>query len=852
MKIRQWQPHLIAIAIFFIISCLYCLPAFKGLVIDQHDTQGWKGMAQQSIEYKEKYGHYPLWTNSTFSGMPAFQILGENNYVSLAIFHYVFTLFLPAPASLFFLCCISFYILCLTLGVRNWISVLGSIGYAFASYSAVLVAVGHTTKFASMGYAPAVLAGLILLTQRKYILGFLTTLLFGTLLMYQNHLQILYYTFLMALCVGIGFLVQTVKQKSWADFGKAAGLAALAGGLSLASYAVTLMSTYDYSQETMRGGRSQLSAAGDSTNKTKGGLDKDYAFNWSYGIKETLTFIVPRIYGGSNTAVINNEYVSEFGDNSKTAEVLAEKTGMNEDQARQFSMQFSPYWGPQPSTQGTVYLGAVICVLFIFGLFFYNGWHKGWILGACILGILMAWGKNFSAFNYFLFDYLPFYNKFRAPSMSLVIPQLGFPLLAALGLNSMLHDQEDPVRFAKKLKQALLTCAGVAVILVGLYFALDYRSESDALLRDNLSNSMLQQLSQGKAPTPDLQAQATDFGRSVSTALREDRKALYGADLVRSLIFMALTAGLVWFYAKKKINGQVLVIALIALAVVDLLGVDTRYLSSRNYVESEDFQTRFAATPADLQIKRDTGYYRVYDATDPGGAFESSISSARTSYYHNNVGGYHPAKLALYNDLIQNQLYKGNLQVYNMLNTKYFIVKNPQNGEPVVQQNPDALGAAWFVRGIRYVDDANSEMKALDNFSPKDTAIIEKSEQAHIPFQPVYDSSATIRLTKNLNDELSYTSKSVSDQFAVFSEIYYPRGWKAFIDGKEAPIVKVNYVLRGLAIPAGNHTIDFKFEPQSYLTGKKISVATGVLSFLLLAGGLFLLWRKESPKNKQG
>src|SRR6478735_4767585 len=464
MKTRQWQPHLIAIAIFFVVSSLYCLPAFKGLIIDQHDTQGWKGMAQQSIEYKEKYGHYPLWTNSTFSGMPAFQILGENNYVSLAVLDPVLTLFLPKPASLFFLCCISFYILCLVLGVKSWPAIFGSLGYAYASYSAVLVAVGHTTKFASMGYAPAVLAGLILLTQRKYVLGFVTTLFFGTLLMYQNHLQILYYTFLMAVCVGIGFLVKTIKEKSWMDFGKAAGLAAFAGLLSLASYAVTLMSTYDYSQETMRGGRSQLTSAGDSTNKSKGGLDKDYAFGWSYGITETFTFIVPRIFGGSNPTVLNNEYVSEFPENTTTAEVIAEKTGMQEEQARQLAMQFSPYWGPQPSTQGTVYLGAVICVAFIFGLFFYTGWHKGWILGACILGILMAWGKHFEIFNYFLFDYLPLYNKFRAPSMALVIPQLGIPLLATLGLNAMLHDKEDTVLFTQRIRKAIITTGAVAAV----------------------------------------------------------------------------------------------------------------------------------------------------------------------------------------------------------------------------------------------------------------------------------------------------------------------------------------------------------------------------------------------------
>ncbi|HSB94764.1 MAG TPA: YfhO family protein, partial [Flavitalea sp.] len=746
--------------------------------------------------------------------------------------------------------CISFYILCIVLSVKSWPAIFGSLGYAYASYSAVLVAAGHTTKLASMGYAPAVLAGLILLTQRKYILGFITTLLFGTLLMYQNHLQILYYTFLIAVCLGVGFIIQTAKEKSWTAFGKAAGLAAVAGFLSLASYAITLMSTYDYSQETMRGGRSQLTAAGDSTNKTKGGLDKDYAFNWSYGITETFTFLVPRIFGGSNPTVLNNEYVSEFPESTKTAEVIAEKTGMQEEQARQLSMQFSPYWGPQPSTQGTVYLGAVVCVAFIFGLFFYTGWHKGWIIGACILGVLMAWGKHFAAFNYFLFDYLPLYNKFRAPSMALVIPQLGVPLIATLGLNALLHEKENAILFANRMKRALITTGAVAAVLVALYFTLDYRSESDSMLRDNLSNNMLSQMSQGKAPTADAQASAMDFGRSVTNALQADRKSIYRSDLFRSLIFMAITAGLFWFHSKKKLTGQVLAISLLVLGLIDLLQVDTRYLSSQNYVETEDFQTRFAPTTADLQIKQDTGYFRVFDASDPGGSFESTISSARTSYYHNNVGGYHPAKLGLYQDLIQNQLVKGNMQVYNMLNTRYFIVKNPQNNQPAVQRNPDALGPAWFVKTLRTVDNPNQEMNALDQFDPKDTAIIEKTELSKVSFQPVYDSSASISLTQNLNDVMTYSSKAASNQFAVFSEIYYPRGWKAFIDGKEATIVKVNYLLRGLPVPAGNHTIEFRFEPTSYLTGKKISIITGIISFVLLLAGIFLLWKRSNTTSK--
>lgn len=844
MKTSLWHrlsPHVIAIAIFFVVSCFYCLPAFKGMVVEQHDVQSWKGMAQQSFEFKEKYGHYPLWGNSMFSGMPAFQILGESNYVTIAIFHYAFTLFLPSPASLFFLSCVCFYILCMVLRLRNLTGIFGSLAYAFCSYNAILVAVGHTTKFASMGYAPAVLAGLILLTQKKYVLGFISTLLFSTLLFYQNHLQIVYYTLLMAVCLGIGYLIYGFRQKQLAHVGISAALALVAAGLAVASYAVSLMSTYDYSKETMRGGRSELTLGETQNNKTTGGLDKDYAFMWSYGIAETFTLVVPRIFGGATPSVVNNQYVNEIGQGSKTAGVLSETTGMNEDQADDFVKQFSPYWGPQPSPTAPVYLGAVVCVVFIFGLIFYKGWHKGWLVAATILGIAMAWGKNFSSLNYFLFDYLPLYNKFRAPSMALVIPQLTIALIASLGLQQLLYDRETREELGKKIKQAFAVVAGLVGVLVIMYFMFDYKTGTDNAVRENLTNSMLQQMSQGQQPTPQIEQQAADFGRSIVNALRDDRRSLFGGDLLRSILFMAIASGFLWLYFKNKLSGKIVGIGLTALSMIDLLGIDTRYLNTNNYVENEEFLAAFTPTAADLQIKRDTGYFRVYDMTDPNNVFQSS----RASYHHNTIGGYHPAKLGLYNDLIQHQLGKGNMEVFNMLNAKYFIVIDPGTNQPVVQQNPDAMGPVWFVNKIKYVNTANEEMQALDSFNPKDVAIINKKEQSKIPFPPQPDSGATITLVENLNDKILYTSESSSNQFAVFSEVYYPGGWKAFIDGKETPIVKVNYALRGMAVPAGKHIIEFRFEPEAYLTGMRISKAVGVVSFLLLAAGIFWLWKKD-------
>ncbi|MBA4166805.1 MAG: YfhO family protein, partial [Chitinophagaceae bacterium] len=804
---QRVQPHAIAIGIFFIVSCVYCFPALQGLVVAQSDATGWQGMAHQSIVFYEKHGHYPLWTNSTFSGMPAFQILtGPTFNITIAYLHHLFMLFLPEPAGLFFLACLGFYILCLSLNIKNKVAILGSLAYAYSSYSAVIVMVGHTTKFSSMGYAPAVLAGLILLTQRRYLSGFIVTLVFSTQLFYQNHLQIAYYTFLIAACLGIAYALQAIRKKETGHLVKAGGLAIAALVMGMLSYAVILLPTYDYARETMRGGRSELTKPGKpADNKSHGGLDKDYAFGYSYGITEVLTIAVPRMFGGSS---------GELPPGSKTASAFAEKTGMSEEQAEESVQNFPAYWGPQGGTSGAVYFGAIICVLFIFGLIYYKGWHSQWIIAATILGILLAWGKNFPAFNYFLFDHLPFYNKFRAPSMAMVIPQLTFPLMAALGLNSLFENSAGKESFWKKFKLAS-TISGIFIaVLVLLYFSLDYKSDNDGNTRAQLSSSMLQQMSQHGQPTAEMRTQADDFGRSVSNALKEDRRSLYGGDLFRSLIFIALAFGILYAFGKDKINKNIATIGLAALVFIDLIGVDLRYLSSKNYLEKDTFSEAFTPNKADLQVMQDTSYYRVYNSD--GDPFQMSGSTSRTSYLHNSIGGYHPAKLALYEDLIRQQLEKGNLQVFNMLNTKYFIVTNPADRQQVAQLNPDALGPAWFVKAIKYVDNANEEMKALDNFHPKDTAIIDKKEQSKITGAPGQDSSASIQLVQNDNDYILYKSSSKANGFAVFSEIYYPNGWKASIDGKEVPIVKADYALRGLSVPAGGHRIEFKFEPSSY------------------------------------
>lgn len=836
---QKLQPHAIAIGVFLIISIIYCLPALRGLVVNQYDAEGWKGMAQQSFEYKDKYGHFPLWTNSTFSGMPTFQIIiGSTFNITLAWLHHVFTLFLPEPAGLFFLACTGFYILCISLGIKSRIAILGALAYAFASYNAVIVSVGHTTKFSSMGYAPAVIAGLILLSQRKYLLGFVVTLVFATQLFWQNHIQIAFYTFLIAIIFSIVLLIRSIRSKELAHFAKVAGLAAVAGVMGFLSYAVVIFPTYTYTKETMRGGRSELTTPGNEQNKSKGGLDKNYAFEYSYGITEVLTMAVPRMYGGSS---------AEMPERSKTAGVFADLLGLDEERAEQYGRNMPAYWGPQTNTGGTVYFGALICLLFLFACVYYKGWHSQWIIAATVVGIVLAWGKHFSAFNYFLFDHMPFYNKFRAPSMAMVIPQFTMPLLAALGLNQMIESPLEKTLFWKKFKQASIICGIFAVMLIGLYFMFDYKGEQDNSIRDNIVSGLTQQMSATGQPPAEAQQRANEFGRSLINALRDDRKGLFGADLMRSLAFMAIGFVLLYLFGKGKINKTILSVALIGLVFIDLIGVDLRYLNGDKYVVKDEFEQAFIPTKEDLEIKKDTSYFRVFNLSD-GAPFSQTPVTARTSYLHNNVGGYHPAKLALYNDLLA-PIGRMNMGVLSMLNTKYLILADPATRQPYLRPNPDALGPAWFVSALKVVNNADEEMKALDGFHPRDTAIVDKREQPKLTYTPQVDSSAKIELLEHRNDIMRYKSSSKSNGIGVFSEIYYPYGWTATIDGKETPIARVNYALRALSIPAGEHTIEFRFAPPSFVLGDRISLIVGILSILIVLYGAFVFWRDYQKQN---
>jgi hypothetical protein len=822
MKNISWKkilPHVIAVGVFLIVAVFYCKPALQGKVLQQSDVQQWKGIAESSFKYKETHGHFPLWVNSSFGGMPGYQIaMDSSNPISPAYLHSLFTLFLPAPISFFFLLCISFYFLTQVLKIDYRIGILAAIAYAYTSFTPVIVSVGHVTQVQTMGYVPAMLGAILLVFQKKYWGGAALSSVFASLLIAMNHLQITYYFLLVAAFAFVAYLINWIKNKEYKHILITCCILAFAAIAGVATNMVTIATTYDYAKATMRGGSAVLDTSKNGT-KQSSGLPIDYAFGWSYGQAETFSLLVPNIYGGSSDH-------SELGTDSHLAKEAINK-GISDDQATELAAHFPTYWGQQPFTSGPVYLGAVICFLFIFGMIYLKGFNKWWIAAICFLAILMAWGKNFMGFNTFLFNYLPMYNKFRAPTMSLFIPQLLFPLLAALTLQHFIFHEKNKVFAQQKLKVSGYAMLGVFIIVGMFYMSFDYKGEEDSRI-----TSMFTQITQGNS----------DAANSFYNALKQDRQSLFGSDLLRSVFFAGAAFLLLWLFVKNKIRASYVIIGLLLLSSIDLIAVGRRYLNSDAFTDPETIdENYFKPSPANAEIMKDTGYYRVFNLT-PGDPF----ADASTSYFHNSIGGYSPAKLSITEDLLNFQLRKQpfNIKVLDMLNTKYFIVPGPQR-QQVAQQNPDALGPCWFVKVIEYKKAPAEVMKTLDNLNPKDTAVVDEASKSKISFTPVADSTGSIRLIKNDNDIITYQSSSKTNQFAVFSEIFYDRGWKAYIDNKEAPIIQTNYVLRGLAIPAGTHNIRFEFKPASYYQSSKFAIAGSVLIWLAIIAAFLYAYKKK-------
>jgi hypothetical protein len=832
MKKIDWKkllPHAIAVVVFIIVAVVYCKPTLEDKVLQQQDVTLWKSMAQNSFEYQKKHGHFPLWSNGIFSGMPAFQITSVgSNPISIGYLNNVFTLNLPKPISFFFLACICFYFLSQVLKVNPYIGIFGALSYAYATYNPVIIVAGHDTKMQAIAYLPAFIASLLLVYDKKYLWGAALTAIFTTLLISANHLQITYYSFLIAVIMSIGFGINWIKEKDYKRLFSSAGIVIGAGLLGILVNAVMLFTTYDYSKKTIRGGSQLSDEKGQQITKT--GLSKDYALSYSFYKTEPLAMMFPRIYGGSS----NNLEVPE--EKSKAIDAIQQMPQQLSQQIQERGvLQF--YWGGiETGTQGPPYIGAIVCFLALLGFVILDGKYKWWILAASVLTIVMSWGKYFEGFNVSLLKILPMYDKFRAPSMILVVPTLLLGMMAILTLNKILTEENKDLLF-QKYKKGLLVVAGVFVVALLLYFSADFSADPDkSLLKQVGTIQDAQQKSMIEQPV-----------RAFVNGLREDRQGLFMGDILRSFLFIVVAGLSILLFIKKKISAPIVIAVIGVFAFIDVITIDVKYLNEEKFQDATEYENSFKPTPVDAMILKDTGNYRVLDLSY--GISAAFNGGPTTSYFHKSIGGYHPAKLSIYQDLIEKQLanFPKCINVLNMLNAKYIITPPKENGQsPLVQQNPGALGNCWFVKGIEFKKGPAEIMNALTSLNTMDSAVVDEKFKQTLTANPNSDSTSTIKMLYNDNDIIEYKSSSKSTEFAVFSEVYYDAGWVATIDGKESPIIQTNYALRGLTVPAGNHTILFEFKPASFYNSSKAAIGASGLIWVLLIWAIVSCFRKPN------
>jgi len=820
LNLKSIIPHLIAVAIFITVSTIYCKPAIEGKVLQQSDISQWKGMAQDALTYRDQYGKTPLWTNSMFGGMPTYQITGIPGYsYSIGALDNLFTLSLPEPINLFFLASICFYFLAIVLGMNPYIAIVGGLCYSFATYNPIIIVVGHITKMHAIAYLPFFLGSILLIFKRKYILGGIFTALATALFVQANHLQITYYGILIVFFMTVYHGIRWLLDKDFTHIYKSFATAVIAGFLGLAVNAPILVSTYEYGKESIRGG-SLLTTKDSKTSST--GLNKDYALSYSMFKSEALVLMFPNIYGGgSDPNAIDPA-------KSKAVEALQQMQPQIGQQLQSF-VQF--YWGGIGFTAGPPYIGIVVCFFAFIGLFAKNNPHRWWIPVAIIFSLMLAAGSYFQSFNYFMVDHLPFYNKFRAPSMILVVPTFLLGILSLYGLQTVIAF-DNFKNLLKKFKPSFILLVILFVSVILFYFTSDFKSEADS--------NMLNQIS--LIQDPNQRAIFDGPAHALVNGLQKDRQTLIETDLTRAIIYIGCVFLLLFIYYKKMVNQTLFILGIGVIAMMDLFNVNTKYLKSETYIESSENENTFIESQIDIALKKDKSFYRVLDMR--AGIENAFNGGAIVAYHHKTVGGYNPAKLSIYQDLIENQWYKfpNCMPVVNMMNTKYVITGNITTDTIA---NPQALGNVWFIKGIEYKKGPSEVMSSLSFFNPRDTAIFEEKDKNAELSGITFDSSATIQLINNKNDEINYISNSSQKQLAVFSEVYYKLGWKAYIDNVETSIYKTNYVLRSIVVPAGKHDIRFEFKPTSINAAQKASIFASTLLWLVALIGAFQLIRKK-------
>ncbi len=804
--------HFFVIVFFVIAALAYFYPVLQGKVIEQSDIVQFTGMAKEQNDFRKRTGEEPYWTNGAFGGMPTYQLGAyyPHNYVKKLD---NLVRFLPRPADYLFLYFIGFYILLCCLKVDYRLAIVGALAFGFSTYLIIIFGAGHNAKAHAIGYLPLVLAGIVLVFRKKYLWGFVLTAVAMALEIGANHYQMTYYFMLLVLILGIAYLIDAVRKKKLKHYFISIGILLGAVALGIASNATSLMATKEYADWSTRG-KSDITINPDGSDKENTeGLSKEYITRWSYGITESLNLFVPRLFGGASG--------EDLGEDSKTFAYVVDKE-VPKSTALKYFGTLPLYWGDQPGTSGPAYIGAIVFFLFILGLILVKGRAKWWLLGGTLMSLVLSWGKNFSLVTDFMIDYFPLYDKFRAVSSIQVILELCVPILAILGLSLFFNRYISKSKKVKALKISFFTVLGIGIVLFLAKGMFDFTAPGDESLKMT-----------GLEGLPDV--------------LREDRKAVYNSDLFRSLIYVFLAALVIWFFLQEKIKENLVIIALGALIVFDLIGVDLRYVNKDDFVAKRRMTQPFQETPVHQEILKDDGVFRVYDQTQ-------GFEGAETSYFHQAISGYHAAKPAGMEDLFYFHIAQGNIKVLNMLNVKY-VIQQDQEGQRYPAVNPEANGNAWFVKKIREVKNANDELLGLKDFDGKNEAIVNTEKFPTVnQFNFQVDSTATIQLIDYKPNHLTYESRNSRMGVGVFSEMYYQPGWNAYIDGKPTEHFKANYVLRALKIPAGKHTIEFKFEPPVVEKGSKIALASSILLGLVVLGGVaynFWLARKKKETTAE-
>lgn len=792
--ISKFLPHLAALAIFFCLSFGFNAPVFQGKTISQNDIQQALSASQEVIKFKKETGETSLWNNSLFSGMPAYVYMAKSQ-TNIFFKIYTWKRFFPKPANYFLFFLIAYFLMFVLIGVDPWLSIIGAVGFTFVTYNVAIVEAGHAYKVMALVYTALMIAGVIRTYRGDYAIGASVFLIGFGVQLASYHYQITYYIGMMLGLYVLFELFGAIREKTLPTFLKSTAILALASLLAIGTSASKMWTTLEYSKVSTRG-ESELNGEESS------GLDKDYAFGWSHGIGETFSLLIPGMMGGSSQ--------EELSADSELFQDLRKKG------ARIKAPFPAPlYWGDMPFTSAPFYFGSIMCFLFLLGCFLVKGRMKWWLISSTLMFMLLSWGKHLPLLSDVLFNYLPMYNKFRAVNTMMVIAQITASILAILALDNILKEKVSKAEVKRALMVAGGICAGTCLVFwtMGASF-FDFVSPGDARLEQA----------------------GFDLG-----ALTDDRIALLKKDSLRSLVFVLLGLAILWLQNIGKVTWKVWVPVLGFLISADILGVDKRYLNENDFVTKRKASKPPVKSKADIDILKDTDpNFRVVNLAG------NPFNEATTSYYHKSIGGYHAAKMRRYSDLIDAHLSQNNQEVFNMLNTKYFI-RAEADGNQSALKNPGAYGNAWFVNSVKWVSSADEELAALGSETLRTSAIVDERYRSMLD-KDQFTGMGTVDLVDYKPNHLTYNTNTSSDELLVFSEIYYNngKGWQAYLDGKAVDHLRVNYVLRGMPVPSGKHTVEFKFFPRSYYTGEKISLGCSILSVLFICGMGYTAFRRKN------